>query len=390
MNLGCLDNSWLRLFRRAMASQPEPSARHVAEDDELLACWRDALLSGDERSQLLEHLMHCPRCRRLVAGALLHEPPTLDEDAEFAPTVERAAARPRSGRAAATRQRIGAAAIALGLLVALLIVVRLPRGEGDAPLSAAHGLLREQKPHEALAELERLAAGELPPEQRREYDQLYEQAAYESGRQSLASSEFPAAAEAYRLAAKHGIESARLLNLSLQAERRIPEESALAFAGTLADYGVRLGGYAATKSLPVQDEAALRQEKMLGDSVHTFAGDAVLRLNYGQYLLAQSRPEEAAAEFQAVLADQPASAEATLGLGLAEFQLGRHEAALEHFADVAARRPSDAAAELNMAICLARLGRTQEARLHYRQALEGTKNPERRRQIEAVLAQTED
>lgn len=60
----------LELLRQASDQQPIPTDGHFVEDDELLACWAQDLLSPREHREIIDHLSLCPRCRREVADMI--------------------------------------------------------------------------------------------------------------------------------------------------------------------------------------------------------------------------------------------------------------------------------------------------------------------------------
>jgi tetratricopeptide (TPR) repeat protein len=352
-------NDRLRRLYRAAAEAPPVPGPHPVENDELLTCWSLGHLSDDELAAFTAHLADCPDCRRALTGLLragaLTPPP---------------ARRPVFSRRRVLRFALALSGAAAAVAIAVSLWPRRARGpEGPAAeLDRAKEELRRGDADGALARVEGLLDGGLEEGPRQRALALLEEAGYEKGRKALAESHFEEVQRLTQRLAGRGAGSARLSNLALQAERAMPGERALVFAGSLLDYGYEMDGLAPRKGLPVLDEQTERRQKAWERAVAEHPKDAALRINFGQFLVSLGDADEAEKQFEAARALGGAEAQARLGLGLAAYERERYDAALAHFRAAARASPQEVAAHVNLAICLERLERRGEARPHWLRA----------------------
>lgn len=179
-------------------------------------------------------------------------------------------------------------------------------------------------------------------------------------------------------AERRGVSSSRLRNLKANAARKIPDPSALAYAGRLNNFGFDLGGVVARGPKPTEglDVAAA--------ALH--ADDRLSRLNLGHLELSRNQPVEARKLFQGVLAADSNDAEAWLGLGLADFMIDDFAAAELGFAKAATLDPNNLTAIWNRAMTLEELGHTEDAAALWRVILPQLSDEKERRKVEAHLA----
>lgn len=57
----------LNLMKAASDDQPIPDGPHVLDDEELVACWENNLITSKQREEIIAHLADCPLCRRELA-----------------------------------------------------------------------------------------------------------------------------------------------------------------------------------------------------------------------------------------------------------------------------------------------------------------------------------
>src|SRR5262249_32355414 len=149
--------------------------------------------------------------------------------------------------------------------------------------------------------------------------------------------------------------SANLVNLKLQALRRIAGPSALDAAGTLLAFDYDIRGQTQFKGLPATDERTRQLASGYRAALAAAPDDRMLRLNFGHFLLTQRDFGPATEQFEAVCRAAPDDAEAVVGLGLAAFGLDRFGDALSDFERAAMLDPSSFTALLNAAITCERL-----------------------------------
>jgi tetratricopeptide (TPR) repeat protein len=355
------------------------------DNEELLTCWSLGQLPPSDHTALIEHLSQCAACRSrlaelLRAGVLtLPEPASVPEEEPAAgPAVLRL--RPRRLR----RRLIVAVAAAAAVLLALAWLA-LPRGNrGDpaqAELARAEQELEAGEIAAALARLEELDREEIEPDTRARTRRLLEQAAYQLARRRLEDSQLAQVADIAQRAAHHGVRSARLVNLELQAERGIPAETALAQAWSLPTYGYELDGTSFAKALPEVDARNKRINEAMEKAIKDHPKDATLLVNHGQFLLSLGHLDTARKRFEQALALDTSRVAAHLGLGLVAFQEDKYPEALKHFQNALAIDRDNTPGHLNAAICLEQLKKPEEARTHRHRVLELTRDAELRRQI---------
>ena len=98
--------------------------------------------------------------------------------------------------------------------------------------------------------------------------------------------------------------------------------------------------------------------------------DRGLRLELAGALRELAQLDEAQAQYQRVLADDPGNWMALVGLGLIARQRGEHEGALEYFSAAQQRQPEHAGLQGELAFTLRQLDRLDEAQALYRRMLD--------------------
>ena len=389
----------LELFRAAADSQPIPDGPHVVDDDELLTSWSLGLLSTSQHDRMLDHLAVCPRCRKelgeLVREGIIElpEPPDLTQSPEpNSPVVvseqKHAPAPSAVGAAPATAQRpyllarLAGFALAVSLLIGLTLIL-LPRPGSENLLARARQALQTGDPAVAFASLEKLLAGQPDEELAGPAHKLLEEAGYALAKADLQEGRFKSVLDVEHRVARQGVDSARLLNLRSQAERGIPAEYTLAYAGTLLDYGYEPDGFAVTKSLPTVDQTSNRIDRSYQQSLTTHPDNVTLRINYGQFLLGQARYEEAIQQFRKAQQQAPKNVLVLLGLGLAHFELKEVSQALRCFQAAIETDRDNVAAHVNAAICLEKLGQPARAAEYWQVVKRMTNDAQLRVRVES-------
>jgi tetratricopeptide (TPR) repeat protein len=364
----------VRLFRAADLAQPVPPGPHPVEDEELLTSWSLGQLSNDEQNQLLEHLAACRTCRQellamMEANVVAAPPGTANrtEEKQLAPATR--AVLPFRGRRRVRFTQLAFVAAAAILVAAFLFWYRGAGSGPGAELARAEADLQRGQATAALGRLEKLLDGPLDEALRERGTELLEHAGYEEARGKLVQSQFQETEDVATRLDRHGVRSARVENLRLQAVHHIPAEVTLAYAGNLTNYGYDLGGSALPwKKLPILDKATEQQERDWKALVAQHPQDSRLLVNYGQLLLKLSRIEHARDSFAQALRIDPRSVGAEIGLGLVAFERQHYADALAHFKTALRIDPDNAMAVVNAAICLERLGRPTDAQRYWQRA----------------------
>lgn len=378
-----------RLFRQAADNQTVPSGPHVADDEELLACWADDLLSAPERDRLVEHLSQCPPCRRQVAEMLragvIHftESPAATGGYQQ-PEPEPVVLRPSRWWQAPAARWAGLAAAA-----SLLVAVMLTQ-QGNSPhqamLAQAQTRFNDGQYGEALDELETLLQQNLTDDERQRGLHLLEQAGFAHAHRRLTQGQFEQVDDIGQRLRKLGVNSVNMTNLELQAAESISSQWSLEQQG-----GLTLLGY--DVATPTQREVTRdvpgpeveESDQRWQAALREHPGEAQLHLNYGYLLLKQDRFDEAKAQFEAAADDEEHRHLALLGLGLIEYLEGNYQAALDQFRAAETIEPESADLQLNLAMTLEALGQHEAAVVHWQRAAELTSDPELRQQIETRL-----
>jgi tetratricopeptide (TPR) repeat protein len=358
---------WRELVRTAVRAQTPPPGPHVADDDELLAAWSAGLLAPPAHQTLVEHLSRCAACREEVVELLNQG------------VLEFAEPRARPHRRALTWWLPAGLAAAL-LLVAIGVWFLLPTG--DPVLVRAAEDLDAGRAEAAWQQLDAWLDAPHAEADRQRARRLLEQAGYALARADLSGKRFQAVRDRVARLAERGVVSGRLRNLALQAEHAAPVEVALAGKGALLAYGYEPDGNTPGKALPVPDD---RLERQWQQALEEFPGEPLLLVNYGQFLFAQERFDEARERFAAALAADERLPAALLGLGLVAYQGQDYQAALDRFESLLRLTPDSVEGHVNVAMCLERLGRGPEARPHWQQAADATDNAVWRRKIRRHL-----
>ncbi len=364
---------WRELLRAALRSDPRAAGPHITDDEELIACWAGGLLPGNE---VLDHLAECDSCRRevlrLVADGLLE-----------LPQEQRAVIRPRRLRWRGPAALAFAATLLLAVGAYLWLHDRAP--PRDPVLAAAKADLDERRYGDAVTRLETWLDGEHPAADREQAKALLERAGYETAREELTGGRPSQADAVVEKLKRRGVASARLCNLALQAAQRQPVEVALVRHGSLLGYGYEMDGSSPGKALPVIDDASERTDRDFRAALRDYPNDAVLHINYGQFLLAQARTQEARDQFTAALKVDPDRAEAHLGLGLAAYELNEDDTALAEFESFLRQRPNDPDGYVNAAVTLERMGQAAKAVPRWQKAADLTADATLRQRIATHL-----
>jgi tetratricopeptide (TPR) repeat protein len=316
----------------------------------------------------VEHLAACSRCRHDLAVLLR-------SGALTAPVAgQQAAAGPRLGwRRHGLRMGLALAAAAALVLVAITLWQR-PKPPGltgpEAALAQVEEDVRQDRSATALERVERLLAEDLTAPQRQRALALLEEAGHASARKELEAGHFEEVRRLGQYLTSQGAGSARLRNLELQAERAMPAELALASVGELLQYGYEMDGLAPRKGLPDLDDKTERIQRLWEQALQEHPTNALLRLNFGQFLLTLADAAAAREQFARALELGGVEAQARLGLGLIDFEDREPAKALEQFEAALKVSPSNLAAVVNAAICLEQLKRRDEARRYWLRARE--------------------
>jgi tetratricopeptide (TPR) repeat protein len=347
-------NEWLvDLVRSAADSCPIPEHGHWVDDDELVTCFLEDLVGRSERARLIAHLADCSRCRKILAELVLV---SAVESGKSPPTVLIDPAR----RPWWSRPRVAAPlALAASLFLALTAWWYLTKDRDGGALA------EKEHPVDSLA---LLLDEDLSTEDRSGAELALEQLVYRHAASDLERGAFTEVNRLAQIAAEHGIESARLAKLRLQARLAVPHSVSLARAGAITDYGYDAAGSIVREPDPLSREAAAAAGEGFSFAIEVYPDDLELRLNYGQFLLRVRRHDLARSQFNEALRIEPDHAIARMGLGLADYLAGYYEDALAHFEFVHEHEPASAAALLNAAMCLDRLGRPEEAEAYRDQA----------------------
>ena len=387
------------LFTAALESpssalRPPPSALtspHPADDDDLLLDWSQGQLSSDQHRELIEHVAHCPSCRREIAamvrvGALVL-PAVADrhvaasfQDADSPAPHSRAhpasempdhvSEMPVPVPSRNWRQRT---IVVLATALAASLLMMFARGvfdfgprDGAAIIAQAQRDLEQGRTANAFTRIEDLLSrsGDLPADHSRDAAALLEASGYELARSGLKQGDFARVTDIDARVAHHG-GSGRLTNLRIQAERGETAERSLSRRMSLFEHhDYELDGRQVIKSLTIRPvtDTDRRIEAELQAAIAAYPDEVDLRLNYGQFLLELNQFARAEGVFAAAVAMDPHSALAHTGLGLSILQQAeddddRHTAAraLPHFQTAARLAPDDPVINQNLTICRNRL-----------------------------------
>jgi tetratricopeptide (TPR) repeat protein len=252
----------------------------------------------------------------------------------------------------------------------------LENSQFDRVMSSTRELVRHQDP--MLREKARI---------------LFEEAAYRRARKSLQKATFSDVFLVEEQVRQAGIDSPRLSNLSLQAQRGMVAECSLEQAGTLFDFGYDLSGVHLRKNAnssgsPLSSEGDTTAKRLYSEYqqlLKSHPEDVGLLLNFGHFCLNFRAFEEAQTAFRKAYEQDPRNPLALVGLGLVEFELGNVAAACSHFEKATAIAPSAFAPRVNLAICYEVLGRHEEAERLWHQLLSTSPDATWQKRIEHYL-----
>lgn len=360
---------------------------HVADDDVLLERWSAGYLDSAESRRLTDHLAACPRCATLVAqmvksGVLV--PPLVEEHGAERPLASPAGADGARNRSPRAFMAIAALAIAASLTAAVLYF----GGRSNSPesqLALVRADLARGAHLEAWQRSEGLLRREGTERLRGEVLSVASEAAEKAAVERLEQGDFVQVGRIAKRADQLGVSTDQLLNAELQAGRGEAAVVSLARVGALVDYGYDLRGQAFQKGFPTFDAAFEQQRKQWEDAVQKHPESALLRVNYGQFLLKAGAIAAAETQFTTALQRHPSSIDAQLGLGLARYERQDYAGALDAFQAVLRERPQSAAATMNAALASDASGRKEDARRYWRQAVPLVSDPALREQIERRL-----
>ncbi len=391
----------LRQFLAAAAADQIAPGPHVADDDELLESWAAGYLGSDRIRALHDHLAVCPPCATLVAqmvksGVLV--PPRIKAQAEH----DTAAASVRSSNtrrqtfSRSQRPWLLLASLSFAATVVAAMLTFGGRSNSGRPNSSEQQLAMAQSEvargaHlEALGRIEQLLGRGVAEPLRAAARAVAREAAEKAAGEYLERGEYPQVSPIVTRGEQLGVATDRLLNADLQAKRGEPAIDSLARAGTLLDYGYGLGGQALQKAFPTFDAAFEHQRQQWNDALRRYPQSALLRVNYGQFLLKSNAIAAAEEQFQEVLVQLPESLDARLGRGLARYERQDYAGALDDFQAVLRLRPQSTAAASNAALASESLRRKEDANRYWRQALPLVTDPKLRDDIEAHLRESLD
>ena len=381
MNDSAKHQRLLDLFESAVDSRMNSDDSHSVDDDELLISWSVGELDKDQHAALIEHMAECSYCRREVAAMVKAEVLLLPDVEEVQEAVELAPA------AVSSRKPNWALWTTLAAITAVLMLI-VGSEPTAGPLTIAQRELEAGNAQAAMIQLEELldAQDKLSPKIKTQAHDLLQQAGYKVALDYLDGKNFPDVLDVEeRVSSRVGV-SPELLNLKLQAERRVPDEFSLAMNDSLSDYGYQLNGTAATKAFPTIDEIVQRLNKEFEQAVAEYPDDIRLHLNYGHFLLEQFWLDEARQQFNAVLVLERRSTLAHLGLGLIAFELEQFTDALKQFEAALQIDAANPNFHINAAICLKKLGRASQARDHWQKAAKLTTDRDLRKSIEEQIS----
>jgi len=378
-------NETLRsIFKAAMtqAAVPvDPNQYHPIDDEELLIDWSVGDLDDVRYHEVIEHLSECSRCRHELAsmiedGVLVL--PEQDEETEVDEQVQ-ATPRDRAPESHSRRPALVFAAVAASLLIAIVWGFSLHSGE--SAIAMADRDLKAGRHQVAIGRMETYldANGQMSPEERKEALRILEASSYNLAIEHLGSDQpnhLERVVDINGQAARRGVSSGRLTNLSIQAQRGEVELLSLSTRIRLPEYGFKKDGTREKlKSIGMVSlgDSIRRIEKALVQAIKTHPDSMELRLNYGQFLLENRSFKESADQFRQVIDIAPKDYLAHMGLALSLFQQKGedpiHES-LKHFRKAVELDEDNPEANLNLAICLMRLGKTDEAKPFFEKSQE--------------------
>ncbi len=311
------------LLRHVLQRTEQTSAVSINHpDEETLALFAAGGLSKSEHETLVNHLAQCPACRIVVANLLIDSPveEIVETHEAVATTAPAALTHTGSiGESSLRRRMYAIATVAAMVLIAVGLWLRNAPPGVDPQMQA----------------------------------QVYDRAS-----SLLAQGDFERAESVLAESQANGNWSERLLNLKIQAIRRIPSTVALATMGRLTQFGVGIDGSFARGGEP---QIGLKEAGELMQSADQPSTE--LLLNRGHWALAAGETAQALADFEAVTKQQPGDKWGWLGLGLAQFLNHDHVAAEASFRMVINLDATNLAAKINLALTLQELDRRDEARV---------------------------
>jgi hypothetical protein len=362
------------ILRSALDAQPPAEGPHVVEDENLLACLEENLLTPDERRKIVEHLAACPRCRSELAELV-------QANVIGASAI---AASPRKTRPIALKAAVFVLAAAVFLcIVGIPLIERLVRGP-ESQIAQLQENVRQGRYAKVLEDAGALLKQELSEDQRTQAERLRDEAGYHVALSELGKGNWDRVKQLQSSLPQPTGGGSRILNLRLQAEREIPDESTLNYKGSLLDHGFKPIGR--SKALPPETEAITSLSNDFAKAVTENPENVSLRLNYGELLWERRLSGPAKVQFEEVLRLEPDNLEARLGLGLVAFTDRSYEQALRRFGEVLDRDEDLLAAHVNAALCLERLARPEEATRHWQYVRDHTEDASLRQSVDKHLA----
>jgi len=385
------------------AQRPEgTNGPHFVDDPNTLQAWSLGKLPKELVEDLLDHMTGCAYCRgevhTMMRLGMLELPPV--EDDQQGPGViapgSSLAEEPVAGKrpvdqdvpivSLSQSQRIGwmqsprrwaVAAVSLLLLIGMLTPAYWWQC-GRHHLSVAQAELDAGRASESLEHLNRAADYWSFGDVHRRTMHLYD----EAFRTSLASGRFSEVVQHEQLVRQRFGPSPEWTNLRIQAMRSVSTEQSLSRNGRLLGYGYGLDGVVEWKQTDDgQDDNAKEINTEFRQAIVEHQDSLELRLNYGQFLLANDVSKEALSQFEAAVALDPTSAYAHLGLGLAQFRTRHYQDALDSFRQAARQGAQAVDCAINAALCLERLERPEDARTYWAEAARLVEDPELRSEI---------
>ncbi|MFN0196591.1 MAG: zf-HC2 domain-containing protein [Planctomycetaceae bacterium] len=332
------------LLRHVLQRTEQTSAVSMNHpDEETLALFAAGGLTKSEHESLVNHLAQCPDCRIVVANLLIDSQEISSPRAHTANTLTHAGLiKENSPR----RRMYAIATVAATLLIAVGLWLRNGPPGSDPQMQA----------------------------------QVYDRASA-----LLAQGDFERAESVLAESQAKGTWSERLLNLKIQAIRRIPSTVALATMGRLTQFGIGIDGSFARGG---GSQTGLKEAGELLQSADQPSIE--LLLNRGHWALAAGETAQALTDFEAVTKQQPDDKWGWQGLGLSQFLNHEHAAAEASFRMVINLDATNLSAKINLALTLQELDRRDEARVIWQALSQETLSDADRKLVTEALSLLEE
>ena len=359
-------------------------------DENVLGLIELDALDEPELTAVRQHLVQCALCRQATSRLLLEaDRPGQASAAPVHPVAERT----RIQMAVAVcllwlysrRMRVGLALAAAACLAIGMIIPLVPRiSETDRQIALASQDLRGGDAARAIEKVRPLLSkSSLTEPQLAKAKEIAEGSFRALMLENLTEGQFDAVEILAREAEAFGVRSARTASLESQAIRKMPGPLALAFAGRLDSFGLRLQA-PLVKSIPEEDLVAPRVFELLTNALSEGAPDREASLNRAHSLLTND-PTEAGNLFQQWLDTNSNDLEALLGKGLASYLTADYQESAAAFEAILQTDPGRLDVRVNYALALESSGKRTEAVEQWRRAGDETSDTDLRAKIEIRL-----